>query len=139
VFIIRDIYCATDSTTVDVAFSVLNLTLVDSLHNFIVREGFFWEYFDGSLTLGRILFSVLLHNLYTLCGYFATYVWQLCNQPEKHGFDADLSDVIQLFSKVPENDHSGKSHNYDFDRTVGAECFVQTQDKFLAILAGLLG
>jgi len=85
-FVVSDINGAADSTTINVALSVLNLTLVDSLHNLVVRERFGRQYFYCSFALSSILFRVLLHYFFPFCGDFGSHKRQYCDESEKSSF-----------------------------------------------------
>jgi len=85
-FVVSDINGAADSTTINVALSVLNLTLVDSLHNLVMRERFGRQYFYRSFALSSILFRVLFHYLFPFCGDFGSHKGQYCDESEKSSF-----------------------------------------------------
>lgn len=85
-FVVSDINGAADSTTINVALSVLNLTLVDSLHNLVMRERFCRQYFYRSFALSSILFRVLFHYLFPFCGDFGSHKGQYCEESEKSSF-----------------------------------------------------
>lgn len=85
-FVVSDINGAADSATIDVALSVLNLTLVDSLHNLFVLERLGRQYFYRSFALSCILFRVLFHYLLSFCGDFGLHKRQSCNDFEKCHF-----------------------------------------------------
>lgn len=85
-FVVSDINGAADSTTINVALSVLNLTLVDSLHNLVMRERFGRQYSYRSFALSSILFRVLFHYLFPFCGDFSSHKGQYCKESEKSSF-----------------------------------------------------
>ncbi len=106
-FVISYINATAEPATVNVAFPVLNFPLVDPLHNFIMRKGFFGKHFDDSFSLSTESSGILVHDLLFFCGNLTPHKWKLCGDSENKSFESSFPSVVKFFAYIPDYDNDG--------------------------------